>query len=152
MRGWPFDMSGSSTDCAFCRIARHESEASIVYQDDQVTAFMDYRPVNPGHCLVIPNEHAAVLADLSVEYAERMFAVGVMLAGALSRSGLRCEGVNLFLSDGPAAGQTVFHSHLHVLPRFRGDGFRVPVGTGRRASRGELESHAGQIMAALQED
>jgi histidine triad (HIT) family protein len=144
-------MPGSSTECVFCRIARHESEASIVYQDDQVTAFMDHRPVNPGHCLVIPNVHAAVLAHLSEEHAERMFAIGVMLGGALRRSSLRCEGVNLFLSDGPAAGQTVFHCHLHVLPRFRGDRFRIPVGMGRTTSRSELETQAEQITAALHE-
>lgn len=144
-------MPRGSNRCIFCRIAGRETEASIIYQDERVTAFMDIHPVNPGHCLVIPNGHVNGLADLADADAGHMFVVGRRLAGALRRSGLRCEGVNLFFSDGPAAGQSVFHSHLHVLPRFRGDGFRLPVGIGRRPSRSELDSNAERISAALPE-
>ncbi len=104
--------------CIFCAILAGRAPASIVYQDGLVTAFMDIRPVNPGHTLIVPNRHAAHLQDLDGETAAHMFQVGQRLAGALYQSGLRCEGVNFFLADGEAAGQEVFHVHLHVFPRY----------------------------------
>jgi len=78
----------------------------------------------------------------------RLFRVGQALAGAVRRTGLRAEGVNLFLADGEAAGQEVFHTHLHVLPRFAGDGFRLQVTSGS-LSRDELDEVAGRIRAEL---
>ena len=78
----------------------------------------------------------------------RLFRVGQALAGAVRRTGLRAEGVNLFLADGEAAGQEVFHTHLHVLPRFAGDGFRLQVTSGS-PSRDELDEVAGRIRAEL---
>jgi histidine triad (HIT) family protein len=95
----------------------------MVYADGLTMAFMDIQPVNEGHVLVVPRVHAAYLADLDPETGARMFQVGMRLAGALRRSGIRCEGVNLFLADGAAAGQEVFHVHLHVIPRYKNDGF-----------------------------
>ena len=141
----------SDPSCIFCRIIADKAEASKVYQDDTVTAFMDNQPLNPGHLLVVPNEHTANLAGLDETIASRMFVVGRRLAQALRCSGLRCEGVNLFLADGPAAGQTVFHSHLHVIPRFVGDGFglRFPPGYGGGVSREDLDVIAAKVEAAL---
>jgi len=138
--------------CVFCRIVEGQAEASVVYQDNLVTAFMDILPVNEGHLLVVPNEHSQGLEGLSEESGARMFAVARRLALALLRSGLRCEGVNLYLADGQAAGQEVFHIHLHVLPRFRGDGFGL-----RRTkllmppSRQALDVVAENIRRALRE-
>ena len=141
----------SDPSCIFCRIIADQAEASKVYQDDKVTAFMDSRPLNPGHLLVVPNGHTANLAGLDETIAGRMFVVGRRLAQAIRSSGLRCEGVNLFLADGPAAGQTVFHSHLHVIPRFVDDGFglRFPPGYGSGASREDLDTIAAKVEAAL---
>jgi histidine triad (HIT) family protein len=112
-------------DCVFCAIVAGREPASIVYSDDAIVAFLDMRPVNTGHLLVVPRAHAESLADLSEPLGARMFTVAQRLAAALRASGLRCEGVNLFLADGEAAGQEVGHVHLHVLPRFHGDGFRI---------------------------
>ena len=139
------------TGCIFCRIAAGEAEASLVYQDDLVTAFMDAHPVAQGHVLVVPNRHAAGLDELDDDSAGRMMLVGRRLAGALRRSGLPCEGVNLMLADGTTAGQTVFHCHLHVLPRIHRDGlgFRRPLGAGLPAGRAGLESTAKQIRESL---
>jgi len=111
--------------CIFCRIGRGEAPASIVYRDADVIAFMDIRPVNPGHVLVVPIAHAGSLADLAEHDGQPMFSAAQRLAGAVRRSGARCDGVNLYLADGVAAGQEVFHVHLHVLPRFAGDGIRL---------------------------
>jgi histidine triad (HIT) family protein len=114
--------------CVFCDIVRGEAPASLVYADDQVMAFLDIQPVNPGHLLVVPRIHAAYLADLDGGTGGHLFQVAMMLADAVRRSGVRCEGVNLFLADGRAAGQEVFHVHLHVIPRFEGDGFGLRFG------------------------
>jgi histidine triad (HIT) family protein len=139
-------------DCVFCSILAGQLPASIVYRDQLCTAFMDIQPVTPGHLLVIPNQHAANLAQLPAQTGAQMFTIAQMLAGALRKSGLRCEGVNLFLADGRVAGQEVFHSHLHVLPRFTGDGFgfRFPPGYPSQPQRETLEGQAERIRNATQ--
>ena len=109
--------------CVFCAIVKGEAPARVVYRDDMVLAFMDIRPASPGHVLVVPLEHADGVLDISDEAVlARMFSVGRRVAAALTDSGVRLEGFNLFLANGTVAGQTVFHAHLHVLPRFTGDG------------------------------
>ncbi|MGD2252627.1 MAG: HIT family protein [Anaerolineales bacterium] len=137
--------------CIFCRIIAGRAEASLVHQDDWVAAFMDIRPVAPGHLLVVPKQHTPDLKGLDEVYARQMIVVGRRLALALRQSGLLCQGVNLYLADGAAAGQTVFHVHLHVIPRFQGDGFRVhfPSGYGIPPSRSQLDDTAAMIKAAL---
>lgn len=133
------------SNCIFCRILAGELPASFVYRDAHCAAFMDIRPVNVGHVLVVPVRHAAHLADIDAEMAGRIMQVGHQAAAALRASGLRCEGVNLFLADGEAAMQEVFHVHLHVFPRFRGDGFSLkfsPEYYTRRPARSELDQTA----------
>ena len=115
----------STAPCIVCDIVRGDASASVVYADDLTVAFMDIQPVNEGHVLVVPRVHAAYLANLDPETGARLFQVGMRLAGALRSSGIRCEGVNLFLADGAAAGQEVFHAHLHVIPRYKNDGFGI---------------------------
>lgn len=110
-------------DTVFARILRGEAPATFVYRDDRVSAFMDIQPVNPGHVLVVPNTPAASLAELDPETGAHLFRVAQRVAAALRASGLPCEGVNFFLADGAVAMQEVFHVHLHVFPRYRGDGF-----------------------------
>ena len=142
-------------DCGFCRIIVGEAEASFLHRDERVAAFMDIMPVNPGHLLVIPIRHAVYLSDLDPADGARIFEVGQSLAAALRESGKaggpKCEGVNFFLADGEPAGQEVPHVHLHVIPRFRGDGFslRLPPGYGRRAERPALDRIAAAIKAGL---
>ncbi len=143
-------MANGST-CIFCEIIAGRVEASLIYHDDHTTAFMDAFPLVQGHCLVVPNRHAADLSSLDDGSAGRMIATARGMSLALRASGLRCEGVNLLLADGAAAGQTVFHSHIHVLPRYAGDGFgfRRPPGSGRRADRAELDEMAARIREGL---
>ncbi len=139
------------SDCVFCRILAGELPASFVYRDEHCAAFMDIRPVNPGHVLVIPIRHAAYLADTDAATAGRMMQLAHRLAAALRASGLRCEGVNLFLADGEVAMQEVFHVHLHVLPRFAGDGFGLRFGPhyGQRPPREDLDAAAAKIRRGL---
>ncbi len=138
-------------NCVFCDILAGRLPASVVYQDELCTAFMDIQPVNPGHVLVVPARHATYLADLDAETGAQMFRVAQRLAQALRESGVRCEGVNLFLADGEAAMQEIFHVHLHVFPRYRGDGFGLRFGPRyhQRPPRAELDEIAGRVRAVL---
>ena len=138
--------------CVFCQIVRGEAPASVVWSDETVLAFMDIRPVNPGHILVVPRQHATYLADLEEGLGGRLFQVAMKLAAAVRRSGVPCEGVNLFLADGEAAGQEVFHVHLHILPRFRGDGFGFRFGPHYHnlPGRAALDETAAAVRRALE--
>lgn len=137
--------------CLFCEIVAGREPASVVHRDNECLAFMDIRPVTPGHLLVVPLAHATYLSDLSPSSGAAMFLAAQRAAAAVRRSGLRVEGVNLFLADGEAAGQEVFHVHLHVLPRFQGDGFglTLPPGYGRMADRMNLDANAASIKSAF---
>jgi diadenosine tetraphosphate (Ap4A) HIT family hydrolase len=137
--------------CIFCRIVAGTAPASVVYQDDDVVAFMDIQPVNAGHVLVVPKRHAEGLAELDARVGGRLFQVAQRVAGALGAADVKREGVNLHLADGAAAGQEVFHVHLHVIPRYRGDGFglRFGQGYGTQPPRAALDALAGQIRDRL---
>lgn len=138
-------------DCIFCKILAGEAPASFVHRDEVCSAFMDIQPVNPGHLLVVPNVHAPALADLDAEMAAHLMRVAHGLTAALRASGLRCEGVNHFLADGEAAMQEVFHVHLHVIPRYKGDGFGLRFGPHyfELPERSELDDAARRIRSAL---
>ncbi|TWP52639.1 HIT family protein [Lentzea tibetensis] len=135
-------------ECVFCAIVGGRSPASVVYEDAELLGFADLRPVTTGHLLVIPKAHSTDLAGLPAEVGGRMFQAGQRLAAALRRTDLRCEGVNMFLADGVAAGQEVFHVHLHVIPRFAGDGF-VLRADWRIRSRAELDEVAAAVRVAI---
>ncbi len=141
----------SSRPCVFCDIVAGRVPASVVYRDEHVCAFMDIRPVNPGHLLIIPLAHAAGLTALEPGTGAQMFRVGQRLAEAIRRSGVRCEGINVLLADGEAAGQEVFHVHLHVIPRYAGDGFGFRYGPdfGVLPDRTVLEATARAVREAL---
>ncbi|CAM2872792.1 HIT family protein [Skermania piniformis] len=141
------------TPCIFCGIVRGQAPATIVYEDDELLAFLDIRPITRGHTLVIPKRHATDLAELPPDTGAAMLRAGQLLAAAMRGSDLRSDGTNLVLNDGRAAFQTVGHVHLHVIPRRTGDlrGFITglvlrrntdPVGTGA-AIRAGLRRTAG---------
>ena len=137
--------------CVFCRIAKGVAPAEIVYSDERVMAFMDIQPVNPGHVLVVPKTHAVGLSDLDEETGGQMFKVAIRAAKGIKKSGVKCEGINLLLSDGEAAFQEIFHVHLHVIPRFKSDDFGIRFGRhyGLRSDRQNLEEVASKIRKAM---
>lgn len=137
-------------DCIFCKIVNGEALASVVYRDEAVVAFMDIMPVNQGHVLVVPARHAVSLIELGDGVAGRIAVVSKQVAAALPKTVIRCEGFNLFLADGAVAGQEVFHVHMHVLPRYEGDGFGLRFGPryGELPPRAELDRIAGKIRLA----
>jgi diadenosine tetraphosphate (Ap4A) HIT family hydrolase len=135
--------------CVFCEIVADDEPRSVVFEDDLTLAFMDIMPMTLGHLLVVPREHATYLADLAEGTAEAMVRTATRCAAALRGSSLRAEGINLFLADGAAAGQEVFHTHLHVLPRFRGDGFGLSIRYDPPPARRTLDVQAAEISAQL---
>lgn len=137
-------------ECVFCQIIAGESPASIFYEDDAVLGFMDIDPVTRGHALVIPKRHVAYLADLDEETGRRLWTVTQRAAAAIRRSGVKCEGINLFLADGEAALQEILHVHMHVFPRYRGDPFKLVVDRDVRPSRDELDRTAREIKSAYE--
>jgi len=141
-----------SPSCIFCQIVSGAAPASIVYRDELCTCFMDIQPVNAGHVLIVPNRHATNLQEMPEETVAHLFRMAQRLGAALRRTDLRCEGVNLSLADGEAAGQEVFHVHLHVFPRYRGDGFGLRFGPNytTKPPRDQLDAAAARIAAAMQ--
>jgi histidine triad (HIT) family protein len=138
-------------ECVICKLLAGELDVSMVHQDDLCSAFMDINPVNRGHVLVVPNRHTAEVTGLTESESARIFVVAQRINRALRKSGLKCEGVNFFLADGEAAGQEVFHVHLHIFPRFNEDGFRLvlPPGYGKQPTRKDLDEAAALIKKHL---
>jgi diadenosine tetraphosphate (Ap4A) HIT family hydrolase len=137
-------------DCLLCQIVARTEDASIVYEDDRVLALCDLYPVNPGHLLVVTKTHALGLTDLDEADGRQMFTIGQALAAAIRKADLRCDGINLFLADGAAAFQEVFHVHLHVIPRYVGDSFRLCTGQSTTPTpRSNLDAIASQLRALL---
>jgi histidine triad (HIT) family protein len=149
---WCFAMGEMDmTKCIFCDILERKIPSSHVYNDDKCSAFMDIQPINSGHVLIVPNKHASCLAELEEDIGAHLFRVAQKIAHSLRKSELKCEGINLFLSDGKAAGQEIFHVHLHLFPRFSGDGFRLRFGAGygKKLSHEELDKTAEKIRSVL---
>ena len=111
--------------CVFCKIINRELPASIVFEDETCLVFLDIHPITEGHVLIIPKDHKERFTQLDNKVAGHLFQVGQKVLRAIEQSEVRNEGANLFLSDGTVAGQEVMHSHLHIAPRFKGDGQRV---------------------------
>ncbi len=135
-------------DCVFCRIVAGELPAAMVAEDEVTIAFMDINPINEGHLLVIPREHHESIATIPGDVVSHMTLIAQWLTAALRASPVRTEGVNLYLADGAAAGQEVPHAHIHVIPRWRRDGFRFNVSRPPTPTHEQLEEMAAQIRAA----
>ncbi len=135
-------------DCIFCQIVRGESPASIFYEDDIVLGIMTIGPVTTGHSMLIPKQHASFLADLYENTGRHLWTVTQRTAIAIRKSGIKCEGINLFLADGEAAFQEIFHVHMHIFPRYDGDSFQLVADWSVKPSRNELDRVARQIKAA----
>ena len=139
-----------TSPCTFCRILSQELQASRLYEDEYVLAFLDVHPINEGHSLVIPKAHTASLTDLTDVDVQHMARVAKLVAAHLKRI-LPCEAISLSLADGAAAGQEVFHAHMHVIPRYAGDGFgwKFPPHYGALAERTKLEAIALRVRESL---
>lgn len=135
------------TDCVFCKIVAGEIPASVVHEDAHAIAFMDVGQVNPGHVLVATKAHLENVFELDDERAGAVFQAAARVARAV-RAAYSPHGVTLYQANGKAAFQTVFHFHIHVLPRWADDGVRL-TWPAKQPSRAELDSSAARIRAQL---
>lgn len=112
------------TETIFSKILRKEIPSIPVYEDEDVYAFLDIHPVNPGHTLVIPKKPSEGMLDADPEVLKKLILAVQKIARAV-KVGMKADGVNLMQNEGPVAGQQVFHLHVHVIPRFKNDGYEL---------------------------
>jgi histidine triad (HIT) family protein len=146
------DMGAPPSHCIFCDIIHGAAEVSVCYEDALALAFMDIQPVHHGHTLVVPRQHYESFLDLPNEVGSHLFDVAMKLGPVIRRvSG--AEGMNLIVSSGAAAGQDVYHFHIHLIPRTQGDGFDVPLPFpgSQMPDRTQLDAIAARIISALQD-
>ncbi len=133
-------------DCIFCKILNKEIPAAKVFENDHVLAFLDIMPVNKGHCLVIPKMHFETLDDVpDTELAELM--KGVKKTAKAVMNIVSAQGYNVQMNNHKAAGQMVPHAHIHIVPRFSGDGLKL--WPGGKYAEGEKEALARKISSLV---
>ena len=134
-------------DCIFCKIIKGEIPADKVYENDKIFAFLDVAPINPGHTLVVPRSHHADLLDTPDDVLSDMITRSKKLAAAIVKA-VNADGFNIGINTKPAAGQAVFHTHLHIIPRFKDDGFTH--WSGKKLSAEEMQKVTEDIKKELQ--
>jgi histidine triad (HIT) family protein len=140
-------MAERDPDCLFCKIVAGELPATIVAEDDRTVAFMDINPATRGHALVVPRAHTADLLAVAEDDLAACAAAAKRLA-ARAKDALGADGVNLLNSCGAAAWQTVFHFHVHVIPRYDDDPLKLPW-IPRGADADEIAAIANRIRGAV---
>ena len=131
------EMDMKKEDCIFCKLANGQIPTNSIYQDEDFNVILDMSPATRGHALILPKEHADNLASLPDETAAKAFVLAKKMAGVMTEK-LHCDGLNVVQNNGAAAGQTVLHFHLHLIPRYKGDGQQLGWAPGK-ASPQELE-------------
>ena len=126
------------SECVFCQIIRKELPASVVYEDEQVVAFLSNRPVNEGHTLVVPKKHYENIYEISDDEAAYLFKVAKRVAHGV-KDAMAAEGIRIVQNNGWAAGQVIFHLHLHVIPMKSHEGFSHGVAYRSASSLREAE-------------
>jgi histidine triad (HIT) family protein len=135
------------SQCVFCRIVAKEIPATVVHEDEHTLAFMDIGQVNPGHVLVALKKHAENIFALEDAQAAAVFRASAKVARAI-RSAFEPQGLSVYQANGAAAGQTVFHLHIHLVPRYEGDGMALtwPV---KNPPREKIVEYAEKIRTKL---
>lgn len=130
--------------CVFCAIIAGQAPAVRIHEDDEFLAILDIRPFTRGHTLVIPKNHTVDLTDTSASTVAGMVTLGRRIARAARRSGLHADGNNIAINDGKAAFQSVFHIHLHVVPRRNGD--KLSFAKGMMLRRDPDREESGRLL------
>ena len=131
-------------DCIFCKIANGDIPSKTLYEDEDFKVILDLGPATRGHALILPKNHAANLFELPQEDASKALCVAKRVAGMMKEK-LGCDGLNLVQNNGEAAGQTVSHFHIHVIPRYENDGQVIGWKPGE-PTQDELEAVRKQIV------
>lgn len=132
------------SDCIFCLIIAGDAPAEVIHEDEHTLAFLDIAPLARGHTLVVPRDHCVDLFDIGPERAAAVMRSAIAVAGML-RDAFRPPGMNLLQATGALAGQTVFHFHIHVLPRYGGTEIKVSFPNRSVADRTELTTVADAV-------
>jgi histidine triad (HIT) family protein len=133
--------------CVFCKIVRKQAPASIIYEDADVIAFLDIRPLNLGHTLVIPKAHYVDIFDIPNKLLSKAHMVGKQVSPAIKKA-TSANGISIIQQNGKAAGQDIFHFHVHVVPRFEGQ--RLPRFSDlKEVERTKLDAMAEKIKQQL---
>ena len=111
-------------DCIFCKIANGEIPSTTIHENEEFRVFFDINPASKGHCLIVPKQHYNDIFDMDAETGGKLFSLATVVARSLKKE-LNCEGMNIVQNNGIIAGQTVFHFHLHLIPRYTGDTVNV---------------------------
>ena len=134
-------------DCIFCKIISKEVPSNMVYENDKIFAFLDNNPVNKGHTLVLPREHHVDMLDTPDDVLSDMITRAKKIAESIMKA-VNADGFNTSLNTKPAAGQVIFHTHLHIIPRFENDGFKHWHGA--KLAPEEMQKIAEDIKKELQ--
>ena len=129
-------------DCIFCRIANGDIPTATLYEDEDFRVILDLGPAPKGHALILPKEHFANLYELSDEAASKALVLAKKMAAKLTEI-LKCDGFNLVQNNGTCAGQTVFHFHIHLIPRYKNDSVNVGWTPGTLTEEDKAEILAG---------
>lgn len=141
-------------DCLFCKIVANKIPSSRVYEDGDLLAFMDIQPVESGHLLIIPKTHCQYMSEVPDETLTKIMLLAKKLQKALRISEIKAEDINLFLADGVLANQEVPHFHLHLIPRYKNDGFGFKFREDYKIkpARELLDKQAQEIANAVERD
>lgn len=134
----------TKADCIFCKIANGEIPSKTLYEDDSFRVILDISPASKGHAIILPKNHAANLYELPEEDASKILLVAKKVATAL-KDVLHCDGMNILQNNGEAAGQTVFHLHVHLIPRYENDNVKIEWEAGA-----EGNTLADEVVTLLQ--
>lgn len=133
--------------CIFCKLANGEIPTKSIFEDDYLKAIMDISPANKGHIIIIPKTHAANIFELENSFVEKAFVLAKNIAVAVKEV-TSCDGVNILQNNGVAAGQTVFHFHVHVVPRFEKDDITI-AWKQQSYAEGEADEIAKKLSSLL---
>lgn len=134
-------------NCLFCNVAGGNMESSTIFENSEFRVVLDPFPASKGHTLIIPKEHIENIYELDTESASRLFALATHVAKVLKNI-YNCDGLNIIQNNGEAGGQTVFHFHLHLVPRYKDDNVTIKWET-LQVDRRELDEMAQQISLNL---
>ncbi|MGE5679694.1 MAG: HIT family protein [Bacillota bacterium] len=129
--------------CIFCKIINRESEAEIIYEDQKVISFLDINPIHFGHILVVPKIHSVDFLSIPQDYLEPLIAASRLVTDAMVKS-LKPDGYNIFANNGIAAGQSIFHFHLHITPRYFNDEIKFKLNL-KKYGISEMKDFADKI-------
>lgn len=136
-----------SDNCIFCKIANGEIPSKTLYEDDAFRVILDISPASKGHAIILPKKHAANLYELPDEDAAKIMVVAKKTASVLKDT-LKCDGLNVLQNNGEAAGQTVFHLHVHLIPRYENDNVKIEWTAGAEGNTLE-DAVVEQIQKAI---